>query len=131
MTFAGNTVTSRDTVERYLLFRAAELTTQQGYDYFVLAERDTDKKQRTYANSFGGGYGGGYGFWRWLWRRVRLRLWRLGSALALLRPRLSAGAHGIRSLAARSSITTSTFNTVEKYEATAEIVLGKGLEARR
>ena len=47
VTFAGNTMTSRDTVEKYLLFRAAELTTQQGYDYFVMADRDTDKHRRS------------------------------------------------------------------------------------
>jgi hypothetical protein len=37
VSFAGNSSTSRDTVERYLFFRAAELTLQQGYDYFVIA----------------------------------------------------------------------------------------------
>ena len=31
VTFAGNIVTDRDVVERYLLFRAAELTLQQGF----------------------------------------------------------------------------------------------------
>ena len=30
VTFAGNSVTDRDTVERYLLYRAAELTLQHG-----------------------------------------------------------------------------------------------------
>lgn len=65
VTFAGNSVTDRDTVERYLLFRAAELTVQNGFDYFVMADRDTDKQTRVYTTpGFGGygpGFGGGYG----------------------------------------------------------------------
>ncbi|RYY06117.1 MAG: hypothetical protein EON55_24165, partial [Alphaproteobacteria bacterium] len=64
--FQGNSVTSRDTVERYLFFRAAELTLQNGYDYFVMADRDTDRQTRTYSTGFGGGYGGfgggGFGY---------------------------------------------------------------------
>jgi hypothetical protein len=74
VTFAGNTVTPRDTVERYLLFRAAELTLQQGSDYFVMVDRDTDRQSRTYSFGGFGGYGpygyggfggyGGYGFGR-------------------------------------------------------------------
>lgn len=69
VTFAGNTVTDRDTVERYLLFRAAQLTVQNGYDYFVMVQRDTDRQARTYSTGtgFGGGYGGGYGGWGGYW----------------------------------------------------------------
>lgn len=65
VTFAGNTVTDRDVVERYLLFRAAELTLQNGYDYFVMADRDTDRQARTYSTpgGFGGGWGPGFGAW--------------------------------------------------------------------
>ena len=80
VSFAGNTVTPRDTVERYLLYRAAELTLQQGNDYFVMVDRDTDRQTRTYSTpGFGpygyggfGGYGyGGFGFggfWGPSWR---------------------------------------------------------------
>lgn len=78
VSFAGNTVTSRDTVERYLLFRAAELTLQQGDDYFVMVDRDTDRQTRTYSTpgiggygGFGGGFGyGGFGggYWGPSWR---------------------------------------------------------------
>jgi hypothetical protein len=32
VTFQGNTVTSRETVETYLLYRAAEVTISQGFD---------------------------------------------------------------------------------------------------
>ena len=60
VTFAGNSVTDRDTVERYLLFRAAELTVQNGGDYFVFADREVDKKTRTYTTPGIGGFGGGF-----------------------------------------------------------------------
>ena len=39
--FAGNSATPRATVEDYVLYRAAELTLEHGYDYFVLSERST------------------------------------------------------------------------------------------
>ncbi|RZL51931.1 MAG: hypothetical protein EOP65_16550, partial [Sphingomonas sp.] len=71
VSFAGNSVTSRDTVERYLLFRAAELTLQNGYDYFVMANRDTDLQSRTYSTpgvGGGWGYGGFGGYWGPSWR---------------------------------------------------------------
>lgn len=44
--FTGNAATPRQTVENYLLFRAAELTLAAGYDYFVLSHSDTDAKTR-------------------------------------------------------------------------------------
>src|SRR5262245_31991715 len=68
--FAGNSLTSRETVEGYLLFRAAELTVQQGYDWFSIVDRETDRKTRTYVDQdpFYHPWYGGYGFWRPSWR---------------------------------------------------------------
>jgi hypothetical protein len=43
ITFRGNSLTSRETVENYLLYRAAELTIQKGYDHFIVVEDDTEK----------------------------------------------------------------------------------------
>ncbi|HEX4870938.1 MAG TPA: hypothetical protein VFV27_01375 [Nevskiaceae bacterium] len=60
--FAGNSLTPRETVENYLLFRAAELTLDNGYDYFVFAERDTEADTR-YTQTVTGGFGG-FG-WGW------------------------------------------------------------------
>lgn len=51
VSFSGNIVTERETVETYLLYRAAELTIAKGYDYFIVANRLMDAK-RTY-HSFG------------------------------------------------------------------------------
>ncbi len=42
VTFVGNVVTTREEVENYLLFRIAELTLSQGFDYFVLSNQDTE-----------------------------------------------------------------------------------------
>ena len=46
VTFQGNAGTSRVRVEDYLLFRAAELTSEKGYDYFVVTEHDTEADKR-------------------------------------------------------------------------------------
>jgi hypothetical protein len=75
VTFAGNSSTSRDTVEIYLLYRAAELTTQQGYDWFETAGRSTQRKS-TYVGTGDPWWGGGYGpYWRPAWRYYRGGLW--------------------------------------------------------
>ncbi len=46
ITFRGNTLTERETVETYLLYRAAEVTLQGGRDYFIVANRDTEEHSR-------------------------------------------------------------------------------------
>lgn len=62
VSFAGNSRTPRQTVEDYLLYRAAEVTLTNGYDYFVLARQDTEADTR-YHSSFID-YGG-FGYYRW------------------------------------------------------------------
>lgn len=61
--FAGNSSTPKQTVENYLLYRSAEVAIANGYDYFVLTERDTDKETRYTQTNTGYGYGGGW--WGW------------------------------------------------------------------
>ncbi len=46
LSFRGNTVTERETVETYLLYRAAEVTLQNGSDYFIVAARNTEERSR-------------------------------------------------------------------------------------
>ena len=50
VTFRGNSLTSRETVETYLLYRAAELTLAEGRDWFRITHSglDTDTSYRTY-----------------------------------------------------------------------------------
>lgn len=43
ISFEGNSLTERGTVENYMLFRAAELTMQSGYDAFTIVNRETEK----------------------------------------------------------------------------------------
>lgn len=43
LSFSGNSETPRQIVENYLLYRAAELTLEQGKDYFVIVNSGTDK----------------------------------------------------------------------------------------
>jgi hypothetical protein len=102
ISFNGNALTERDTVESYLLFRAAELTLEQGYDYFIVAQRATDGASRLVP--FGAGPAR-YGFYphyswyapRWGWRPYYDPFWD-----------------------------DTTYREVTRYEATAEIVLYKG-----
>lgn len=65
ITFRGNTLTDRETVETYLLYRAAEITLQNGQDYFVVANRDTEEHSRLRADGFGPNR---YGFSYWAFR---------------------------------------------------------------
>lgn len=44
--FEGNSLTDRKTVETYLLYRAAELTKQNGFDHFRVVRRDTDAETK-------------------------------------------------------------------------------------
>ena len=47
VSFAGNSMTKRDTVENYLLYRAAEVAVQNGYENFTLQERDVEANTQT------------------------------------------------------------------------------------
>jgi hypothetical protein len=72
VTFTGNTVTPRETVESYLLLRAAEVTRAAGYSSFMFDTRNT-KADHSYQTVpygppgpyWGGGWGrrGGFGYW--------------------------------------------------------------------
>lgn len=42
VSFSGNTATPRQTVENYLLYRAAEVTLETGHDYFTVVSRDIE-----------------------------------------------------------------------------------------
>lgn len=63
--FAGNSLTSRETVETYLLYRAAELTLQNGYDWFQAVERDTEEHVTLVVREPVGAWGSG---WEPHWR---------------------------------------------------------------
>jgi len=65
--FRGNEFTSRQQVENFLLFRAAELTLQSGFDGFTMVTRATDPNVRTHV--MGDPFGPGpWGYWGPSWR---------------------------------------------------------------
>lgn len=111
--FAGNSLTSRETVEGYLLFRAAELTVQGGYDWFSISDRDTDKKTSTRVepDPLYRPWYGSYGFWRPSWR-----FYGGGFGWRGWDPYFSGPFWGDR----------VDVQTIEKFEASAEIVMQKG-----
>ena len=47
--FRGNSITPQQVAENYMLFRAAEVTVQNGDDYFEIANRHTDKSTSYFA----------------------------------------------------------------------------------
>lgn len=100
VSFRGNSLTERDTVETYLLFRAAELTLAQGFDYFIVTTRDVNKQSRVYAEP--GPYAGFRPYYSWYaprfgWRPFYDPFWD-----------------------------DTTYREVTKFEATAEIVMRRG-----
>ena len=66
VSFVGNSLTSRQQVETYLLYRAAELTLQQGFNCFTLVNRQTDRDVQLRVDPFGP-YGGAYPGWSPYW----------------------------------------------------------------
>jgi hypothetical protein len=105
VTFAGNSVTSREQVEMALLLRAAEITSQNGYDWFATVNRATDRDVRV-QRAFDPFYYDRYGpFWGPEWRYYRRGLWSpWGDPFG-------------RDFDVRE---------IDRYEASAEIVMGRG-----
>ena len=65
VTFSGNPSTPRDKVQNYLLYRAAELTVQKGFDYFTVVDQDVERSTRYYSHGYVDdfGYSGHYRRW--------------------------------------------------------------------
>ena len=68
ITFGGNSLTNRDTVENYLLYRAAEMAVERGFETFTLQERNVEASSRRQLSPglYGGGFDSyfGYSFYR-------------------------------------------------------------------
>jgi hypothetical protein len=71
VTFKGNDLTSREQVETYLLYRAAELTVSQGFDWFEMVDRNTVNRGDAFVTGYGGYWApywrfhGGWGWGQW------------------------------------------------------------------
>lgn len=112
----GNSLTSRETVEQQLLYRAAELTLAQGYDGFVTADRHTDRNVRTIVepDPFMGGYAGWHPYWRF-YGAYGWRSWNSPWGDPFWNDRFWNERYETRSL--------------ERFEAMAEIVMFRGAKA--
>jgi hypothetical protein len=122
--FTGNSLTSRETVERYLLYRAAELTLTQGYDWFEMVDRQTNRDTRYYPDPFYDSWGGWGGWWGPSWRVYHRGYWGGWS------PWGRWGYWGGRPWGGSSF----DYDAVTRYEANAEIFMGRGpkpAESRR
>ncbi len=68
ITFGGNSLTKRDTVENYLLYRSAEMAVERGFETFTLQERDLEENKRVRVSPLSGSLGYdpyfGYSFYR-------------------------------------------------------------------
>lgn len=112
--FHGNELTSRDRVEGYLLYRAAELTVQNGHDWFAIIDRHTEHDVETHVRPdpfYRPWYGPGYGYWHPEWR-----YYRRGYGWGVWHPGVSGPFWADR----------VDVSTVESFEATAEIVMHNG-----
>lgn len=112
VSFAGNSLTDRQTVETYLLYRAAELTSQNGYDHFRVVRRatDADKNLVPVGNAYSPYYGHFSPHYRFYSRHGRVYAvphhwagWGYGDPFA-----------------------PSQYREIRRFEASAEILMGSG-----
>lgn len=97
--FTGNPSTPRETVQNYLLYRAAELTVQNGYDYFTIVDRDVERSTRYYTQGFYDDFG--------------------------FRSRFRSGRRGLRRFYSPSFFSANAY-PVSEYSSVADVVLGEG-----
>jgi len=109
VSFVGNSFTSRERVENYLLYRAAELTLAAGFDGFTMVQRAVDPNVRTTVrrDPFWPGRWGYWGpSWRY-WHRGYWGYWDPWGPDPFWADRVDV-------------------DTVTRYEASAEIVMFRG-----
>lgn len=68
VSFSGNSFTPRETVENYLLYRAAELTLLNGFDWFFLSGKEVEAHTRYDQTMTNMGFGP-YFAWDYYWPR--------------------------------------------------------------
>ncbi len=114
VSFSGNRLTSRERVESYLLFRAAELTLLKGYDYFVIQDREVEHqivRQVRPDPLYDPWHSPYHTYWRPYWRYYRTGIgWY----------------HWYPYYGDPFWATRYNTRTIERFEASADIELGKG-----
>jgi hypothetical protein len=127
ITFGGNSLTSRESVENSLLYRAAEMSLERGFDYFNLIQRDTEENTRVrvspglssslYDPYFGYSfYRPGFG-WSRDYRYSRFRGFRRGYGF---------GRRGFYDPFYDPFFDDYDVREITKYRATSEVRFGKG-----
>lgn len=106
VTFTGNSLTDKETVQDYMLLRAAEVTLENGYDWFRPVTRETERKSR---DSGGSSVGVGVS-------RGSPRVYRRCGLLSC---------DTVTTYDTRVSGAVSSGGTRDSYSASIEIVLGK------
>jgi len=108
--FHGNELASRERVEGYLLYHAAELTVSNGFDWFKMEQRGLERDSHTYAETH---YtpSWGYSYWRPYWG-----YYSGGIGWNMWDPWMGQPFWA----------ETIDFHTVEAFEAQAEISMHKG-----
>ncbi len=111
--FDGNSLTAKEDVELYLLYRSAQITLDTGNDFFVLVQRDTQADTTYVQNTtaYGPPWGQCWGGWGWGPR------WGWGPAW---RPGWGGWGCGGPVFA------TSTASPVTRFSAQAEILVFRG-----
>ncbi len=113
VSFEGNTLTSRERVESYLLYRAAELTIDSGYTWFRLVDHTTEAEREIYVDRYPrviSPYGPYYDYWRPHWSYYTASGWVMWHPYG----------------SSRFWADDMDGRTVEKFRAYAEIRMGKG-----
>jgi len=127
VSFSGNSLTDRQTVETYLLYRAAELTSQQGFDHFHIAKSDTNENRRVIAspNTFNDPFYFGSRFdYRFFGTRGRLYPSRFSRGF---RSSFRNSRFGYRdSFSGGFARASYDYREITRYEATAQIIMGRG-----
>jgi hypothetical protein len=106
VTFSGNDTTPREQVESYLLYRAAELTSSKGFDWFEMVDRHTKDTGETFVEPYGP-----WGYWGPTWRFRGRRGWFYGGGFGYWGD--PWGPYG-------------DLDTINRYSASAEVVMGHG-----
>ena len=130
VSFGGNSLTDRDTVENYLLYRSAEMAVERGFETFTLQERDVQENRKVRSNI---GYDPyfGYSFYR------RGFGWSRGYSFSRFAGFSRGRGFGRRGFGRRGSFIGGfdpffdNYNVQEitKYRATAEVKFGRNINS--
>lgn len=129
VTFSGNSLTSQEVVETYLLHRAAELAVENGYDYFTVANQNTDKNTRVVATpSLSSSFYGYRPFYNGFYTSYDYYHPRLGwySNFGRLGPYYDGFYSGFGGRINNPYYRDFDYREITKFKANAQILLGRG-----